>query len=69
MPSSGIQVLWLWRKPCGVRPGLTGSQQASGVPSGMAWMPRPRGGVKGSAPGGWVATWRPGRRGGLPQAP
>jgi hypothetical protein len=44
MPSSAIQVLWLCLSPCGVRPGLTGSQQASGVSSGMAWVPLPRGG-------------------------
>ena len=31
MPSSAIHVLWLCRKPWGVSPSLTGSQQASGA--------------------------------------
>ena len=64
MPSSAIQVLWLWRKPCGVRPGLIGSQQASGVSSGMAWMPLPRGGAYCVVPGwagGHMATGTPGQ--------
>jgi len=33
MPSSAIHVLWLCRKPCGVRPSLTGSQHAIGASS------------------------------------
>jgi hypothetical protein len=33
MPSSAIHVLWLCRKPWGVSPSLTGSQQARGAPA------------------------------------
>ena len=40
---SAIQDLWPCLRPCTVRPGLIGSQQASGVSSGMAGMPRPAG--------------------------
>lgn len=29
--------LWLCRRPCGVSPGLTGSQQARGVSSAGSW--------------------------------
>lgn len=63
MPSSAIQVLWPCLSPCGVRPGLMGSQQTSGISSGMAWIPRPQGGVY-AAPG-WAcdqaATGTPGQ--------
>jgi hypothetical protein len=40
MPSSAIHVLWPCRRPCGVRPSLTGSQQASGAsPAGCSPLP------------------------------
>ena len=58
MPSSAIQVLWPCLMPCGFRPDLTGSQQATGMSSGMGRMPRPRGGVNPASP------WRGGRPGG-----
>jgi hypothetical protein len=36
----GTHVLWPCRRPCGVRPSLTGSQQASGVsPAGCSPLP------------------------------
>jgi hypothetical protein len=54
MPSSAIQVLWLCRSPCVVRPGWMGSQQVSGVPSGMPWMPQPCGGLNAAVVPGWA---------------
>ena len=78
MPSSAIQVLWPCRMPCGFRPYLTGSQQATGMSSGIGRMPRPRGRVKGHAglgrrpggdrdarPRGGVHDGEPGRLTGL----
>ena len=44
IPSSTIHVLWLWRRRWGVRPGLIGSQHASGVSAGIARIPCPLGG-------------------------
>ena len=68
MPSSAIHVLWLCLRPCGVRPSLTGSQQASGMSSGD----RPdassarRGVGRGAWPGGWPGGDRDaGPRGGV----
>ncbi|MGH7904969.1 MAG: hypothetical protein ACREPA_12725 [Candidatus Dormibacteraceae bacterium] len=52
MPSSAIQVLWPWRMPCGFRPYLTGSQQATGMSSGIGRMPRPLGCAYGASSGG-----------------
>jgi hypothetical protein len=53
IPSSAIQVLWLCLSPWGVRPGLIGSQQVSGVSSGMAAIPLPRG-IVNSVPLPWA---------------
>ena len=58
------QVLWLCLSPCGVRHDFTGSQQASVMPAGMAWMPLPRGGTYWAASGwagGHMATGVPGQ--------
>ena len=52
MPSSAIQVLWPCLMPCGFRPYLTGSQQATGMSSGIGRMPRPLGRVNAASPGG-----------------
>ena len=68
--------------PCGFRPSLTGSQQATGMSSGIGRMPRPRGRVRrhawlGGRPGGdrdarprgGVDDGEPGRLGGLRLVP
>ena len=68
MPSSAIQVLWPCRMPCGFRPYLTGSQQATGMSSGIGRMPRPLGRVNAASPGGagaQVVTGMPGHGGGV----
>jgi hypothetical protein len=45
MPSSAIQIRWPCLSPCAVKQGTSGSQEASGTPSGMIRIPRPRGGT------------------------
>jgi hypothetical protein len=65
--SSAIHILWLCRSPRGVRPSLIGSQQASGVSSGMITMLWPRGwaySASGAAvlvAGGYAAIGVPGQ--------